>query len=285
MDNAPPEPEAQAPEVLTVAAYQPPPSDAYMRVAGAAHTALANALRTLIAMDDFTDDERLRVWTWHTALCTLTWDVGEAALSIAHSGPLRAARTLNRSLFEYAIRAHHYTRKPTAAAIDVGNTEALVRRTVRAQAAHGATGPAIAFFQSFFGAGSTKATHPNTREMIKDLVANVTTDPARANALVDQLDDEYSLSTAFAHGSQAVFLDVFYGPENQIYPRTRSLTRNDELLRAMMCMVAILAAFEITYEADFGRGALVNALRALGPFDPVTTIARQNGLRQLFGVL
>jgi hypothetical protein len=284
MENAPPEPEAQPPEVLAVGPHQRPPSDAYMRVAGMAHAAVAGALRRLIAMDDFPDDERLHVWTWHTALCTLTWDVGEAALSIAHSGQLRAGRTLNRSLFEYAIRAHYYTRTPSAAVIDIGNTEALVRRTVRAQATHGVTGSAITFFQSFFSAGTTKAKHPGTREMIKALVANLTTDVTRANVLVDQLDDEYSLSTAFAHGSQAVFLDVFYGPENQVHPRTRSLARDDELLRAVMCMVAMLAAFEVTYQEDFGRTALVGAVGALGPFDPVTTIARQNGLRQLFAI-
>jgi hypothetical protein len=255
-----------------------------MRAAALAHAAVATALRRLIAMDDFPDEERLSVWTWHMALCALTWDVAEAALSIAHSGPLRAARALNRSLFEYAIRAHYYTRTPANAARDVGNTEALVRRTVRAQATHGPTAPAVAFFKSFFGAGTTAATHPKTRDMIKALVANITIDPVRANVLVDQLDDEYSLSTAFAHGSQAVFLDVFYGPANEIHPRTRSLTRNDELLRGIMCMVALLAAFEITYNDDFGRVALVAAIRALGPFDPVSSIARQNGLRQLFGV-
>ena len=117
--------------------------------------------------------------------------------------------------------------------------------------------------------------------MIKALVLNLTTDPTRSNVVIDQLDDEYALSTAFAHGSQAMFVDVFHGPTNEIFPRTRSLTRVDELLRAITCLVSFLSALEITYGDDFGRADLVAALRALGPFDAMTTIARRNGLRNL----
>lgn len=46
----------------------------------------------------------------------------------------------------------------------------------------------------------------------------------------------------------------------------------------------MLAAFEVKYNQDFGRNALIDKLREVGPFENVTTRARQNALRQLFGL-
>jgi hypothetical protein len=80
-----------------------------------------------------------------------------------------------------------------------------------------------------------------------------------------------------------MFVDVFHGPTNEMFPRTRSLTRIDEFMRTITCLVAFLSALEVTYGGDFGRAELVAALRALGPFDIMTTIARRNGLRNLLG--
>jgi len=279
------EPNAERAEVLAVGPQQPPPDQRLIAIAMAAWNASHAALERLRAFQDFEpDSEPHYVWIWQLALCALSWDVTEAAIGICVAGPLRAGRPLNRSLFEYALRAHYYKAKPSAAKTDALATENLVRRTMKATVAHGGAGPAIAFFKNFFSAGTTGAIHPKTRDMIKALVVNIMGDAPQAMTYIDRLDDEYSLSTAFAHGSQVAFLDLIDGGTGQVHPRTRSLTCSDELLRATTCGLAMLAAFEVTYNQDFGRNALIEQLRAVWPFDNMTTLARQNALRQLFGL-
>ena len=275
---------AEPAEVLGVGPQQPPPDKRLIAVALDARNTLHDALDRLRAFPDFeAGSDAHYVWFWDLALCALSWDVAEAAIGICVAGPLRAGRALNRSLFEYALRAHYYAANPAAAKADAETTENLVRRAMKATVAHGGGGSAIAFFKKFFDAGTTNAAHPKTRDMIKALVTNLVDDPKSAIAYVDRLDDEYSLSTAFAHGSQAVFLDLIDGATGNVHPRTRSLTRDDELLRATTCVIAMLAAFEVTYDDDFGRNTLIGQLLAIGPFNNVTTLARQNALRPLFG--
>ena len=193
-------------------------------------------------MPEQPDEERLYVWNVATRFgrpFRRSWRSGFITLpfrSVARQQERSIARSSNTQ-----SAPHYYSRTPSAAVADAKSTPNLLNRVIHAQAIHGKAGPAVKFFRQLIPVG-TAAKQPRTRDMIKALVLNLTTDAARSNVVLDQLDDEYALSSAFAHGSQAMFVDVFHGPTNEIFPRTRSLTRVDELLRAITCLIAFLSA-------------------------------------------
>jgi hypothetical protein len=159
---------------------------------------------------------------------------------------------------------------------------------MKAAVTHGKKGdPAVASFKQVYGAGPGQVYHPETRAMIKALVSNLSSENKQRNKFIDSLDAEYSLSTGYAHGSQAVFLDVIdqSTPGVDVHPRTRTLTRVDELVRTITCILGTLSAVEVGFDVNLGGGAIVQDLNTIGPFSGQTSLGRHNALKALFGIL
>jgi hypothetical protein len=188
------------------------------------------------------------------------------------------------------MRAHYYVSKPALAETDLGFTTSLAKRAMQAVVRHGTgTGndEAVALFREFYEYGPGKVEHPGIRDMIKALVTNLKAPEKDRNKYIDHLDAEYSLSTGYAHGSQAVLLDVLdgSGPSAMVHRRTRALERGDEVLRSICCMLALIAAVEIFLERGLGARNIYAELNKAGPFGGgQTTIARHNVLRALLGI-
>ena len=105
--------EREKPEFLTASARQPPVDPQLRVITLATRNSLDTATRYLIELPTFPTEQEKSVWMWHTALATLAWDVSEVAIAVAsYSRSLRAARSLNRMLLEYAARVHLYVAHP-----------------------------------------------------------------------------------------------------------------------------------------------------------------------------
>jgi hypothetical protein len=246
---------------------------------------LHDAFTHLINLPTFPEDRDRCVWMWHTSLATLAWDVADIAIGVsAVSNSMRTARALNRMLLEYAARVHLYIADPALAEQHVAEAPNMLRRVMKPAAAAAEDDPALEDVRTLIESGTTKASQPRTHDMFVAMVAHFVADPAERGAFVDYLDAEYALGSAYVHGSQASFFDIFDGGENQLHPRTRTLHRQAELVRCIACMIALLAGLEQHYKRDYGASVHVAALQTFGPFRKTQSMAMHDAVRLLLGI-
>lgn len=242
------------------------------------------AFTHLINLPTLSEERDRCVWMWHTSLTTLAWDIADIAIGVVSaSNSMRTARALNRMLLEYAARVHLYIADPALAEQHVAEAPNMLRRVMKPAAAVD-DDPSLEDVRSLIESGTTKANQPKTREMFVAMVGHFVADPAKRGAFVDYLDAEYALGSAYVHGSQASFFDIFDGSANQLHPRTRALHRQAELVRCIGCMIALLAGLEQHYDRDFRATGHVAALQKFGPFGKTTSMATHDAVRLLLGV-
>jgi len=249
---------------------------------------LESALDLLISLNSqITDEQRLSVWCWHTALTALARDISDDTLTSCLNGSLRAARILNRSVLEYAARIHYYTSMPEEAENDTADLQAMVRRIVKPVAQSSGTDVELAFMRQFYSSGTTRAKQPLTDRMLAALVNNLTSDKEQRKLGFNFLEAEYSLATAYAHGSQAYFLDAF-GMDDQgtkdLNRHSRSLKRESEVLRLCSSLISILVGLELFHQMDFSAKVFSKLLAELRPYPRLTTLAQHNALLRLLGI-
>ena len=211
------------------------------------------------------DEERGFVYTWHLTLTTIAWDVSEAAINLGSSGSVRAARMLNRSLSEYAFRAHRYGRSPQSALRDGSKASAMARKvmlptkTIRG----GMSDSQYAAFKAYLEAGPTQVTFEKLRKTMCATVEAFTVSGQAFDKFLQWFEVEYTLGSGLIHGSIVAILDVFRkGTGTRVERGERSLhfKREDELARTITCLIVLIAAVEFYHDADFGGRQLVKAL-------------------------
>jgi hypothetical protein len=149
---------------------------------------------------------------WQIALTTAAWDIAASAISLAIEGELRAARILNRSIFEYGIRLHHYCHEPGDAEGQGSDAIKYLRHVMRAVAdAQDDLPPKRAKeFRRFLSEDSAEfrygQVHMMMRNTLRSFGFSSSGDLKRG---VKRLESEYAVSSGVAHGSQGLIFDVF----------------------------------------------------------------------------
>jgi hypothetical protein len=199
---------------------------------------------------------------------------------------MRTARALNRMLLEYAARVHLYIADPALAEQHVAEAPNMLRRVMKPVASAADDDPALEDVRTLIDSGTTKANQPKTHDMFVAMVAHFVADPVKRGAFVEYLNAEYALGSAYVHGSQASFFDIFDVGENQnqLHLRTRTLHRQAELVRCIACIIALLAGLEQHYDRNFGASGHVAALQAFGPFGKTQSMAMHDAVRLLLGI-
>jgi hypothetical protein len=228
-----------------------------------AHKARDAACRTAAWLETApTESEQANlVRTWHMALMTLTIDISESAVGAGGEGSTRAARLLNRSLFEYAIRAHHYTRKPSAAEKD-GLAIANMARQIMSPAREiegDMTPDQYKQFKTFMEQGDVDVPFPKIKKMLSSTLVNMRVPEPHHADYRRWMEMEYSLGSGIVHGSQAAVLDVFRKGNDGIerFERSPHFERHSELTRTAACVILCIAAVEQFNDRDFGAADLV----------------------------
>jgi hypothetical protein len=211
------------------------------------------------------DEQRGFVYTWHLTLTTVAWDISEAALNLGLSGSVRAARMLNRSLAEYAFRAHRYGRSPQSASRDGSKASAMARKVMLpTKAIRGEmTDSQYSAFRAYLEAGPTQVTFEKLRKLMCATVEAFAVRGRAFDEFLQWFEVEYTLGSGLIHGSIVAILDVFRkGANKQVERGERSLhfKREDELARTITCLIVLIAAVEFYHDADFGGRQLVKSL-------------------------
>jgi hypothetical protein len=236
------------------------------------------------------DDQRKSVHVWHLVLTTMAYDVSEAALSLGAQGSVRAARMLNRSLTEYAFRAHQYRCEPGQAEEDMAQAPAMARKLMlptRNIMGH-MTPDEHAKFKAYLDAGPSKVTLGRIRDLMIATLTSLAVGPKTFDEYVEWLQVEYTLGSGLLHGDMVGLLDVFRkGEENRAERGERSLhfVRQDELIRTITALILLIAAIELFNDADLGGRQMVKRLDA-GFFGKQRhiTVWQHNALLPLLGV-
>jgi hypothetical protein len=211
------------------------------------------------------DDERGFVYTWQLTLATIAWDVSEAALTLGSTGSIRAARMLNRSLAEYAFRAHRYGRSPRSALKDGSMAAATARKVMLpTKKIRGEMMDAqYAAFKEYLEAGPTQVTFQKVRKLMTATLHAFGVQQKTFDVFLQWFEVEYTLGSGLIHGSIIAILDSFRkGSDRRIERGERSLhfQRDDELVRTISCLVVLIAAVEFYHGTDFGGRQLVKEL-------------------------
>ncbi len=236
------------------------------------------------------DDQRKSVHVWHLVLTTVAYDVSEAALSLGAHGSVRAARMLNRSLTEYAFRAHRYRCGPGRAEEDAAQASAMARKLMlptRNVMGH-MTPDEHAKFTAYLDAGPSKIALGRIRELLVATLTSLNVGPETFGEYLEWLQVEYTLGSGLLHGDMVALLDVFRkGNENRAERGERSLhfTRQDELIRTVTALILLIAAIELFNGADLGGREMVKRLEArfFGKQRHIT-VWQHNALLPLLGV-
>ncbi len=193
-------------------------------------------------------DEEKAQYSWCIALGVLAHDVGSATVALVDIDRLRAARVLNRSLFEYHLRLRIYQADPSEAVRDATDAPKELRRffestPVRDVKELDMSPEDVAEFEAFLKEHEGK---PRSRNVWQDLETVYTGD--HAQALFDYLN-LYGFASALAHGSGLVFKEVVQGTSDTttaLWWRSRYLTRFLMIGEAFGRLVGILQAIEET---------------------------------------
>ncbi len=123
--------------------------------------------------------------------------------------------------------------------------------------------------------------------MITALVNNLTSDERQRKLGIDFLEAEYSLSSAYSHGSQAFFLDAFGVDEQGIknlHRHSPSLKREAEVLRLCSALISTLVGLELFHQIEFSAERFTKLLTELGPYPRLTSLAQHNVLLRLLRI-
>jgi len=232
------------------------------------------------------DEDERWVLTWHLALCTLGKDVAGDAIKTANAGSLRVARMLNRCLFEYGCRAHHYHYDPSKAAEDGLQANAMGRKIMRPtrNLKGDMTDAQFRAFQVYMDAGSFEVKFPRVHVMMENMLKNFGLSSRDVKQFMGWLDVEYTLGSGLIHGSQLAIWEVFTQPRSGMMRHTKTphFKKGAELLRATCCMLILIAAVTWHCKRDLGVDPLVERLRALIEQRGKTDIFKHDALLSLF---
>lgn len=231
------------------------------------------------------DDEQF-VRTWHLTLLTLAQEVSEAVLACVATST-RASRMLNRSLLEYASRAHSYHRAPDRAAFDGLQAQNMARKLMHpARDVKGdMTDSQFKAFQRYMDSGSLEVQFPRVHEMMKDMLRNFGLTNSDMRKFMRWLDSEYTIASGLVHGSQAAILDCFVEGEMGIERLQRSshFDGNAEIRRAALALMCLVSAMEMHYNETFGVGKLAEKFHRIGRHKGTTSIWKHDALESLLG--
>lgn len=229
------------------------------------------------------EDEK-SVKTWHLTLGTLAYDVARSAIESAESSSRRVARILNRSLLEYACRAHHYHRKPSQATSDIELAENMARKVMYPTRAFKGdmSDSQFAAFRAMMNAGDTDVPFPAVHIMMKNTLRNFGLKSGKIKQLMTWLDLEYTLGSALVHGSQMSIYDVIKPTGFDRNEVTQSFTQDAELMRTTNCLILFISAVEMHDNQDFGGRLSVDELQTLIDRKAKTTIWQHDALISLF---
>jgi len=212
-------------------------------------------LRDLKARVDFLDehwhgksDEEKAQFGWCVVLGVLAHDVGSAIVTLVDADRLRAAKILNRSLFEYHLRLRIYQVDASEALRDATDAPKELRRFFESSpvsdvAKLDISAEELAEFETFLKEHEGK---PRSRKVWQDLETIHAGN--RAQALFEYLN-LYGFASALAHGSGLVFKEVVQGASDTntaLRWRSPHLTRFLSIGEAFVRLVGILQAIEET---------------------------------------
>ena len=154
-----------------------------------------------------TSDEEKAQHVWCLALGVLAHDVGSGTLALIDADRLRAARILNRSLFEYHLRLRIYQANATEALCDAADAPKELRkffesRPVSEMSKLNISAEDLVQFQKFIDDNQGKLRRRNVWNDLKTINAE---DHAQAGFEYFNL---YGFQSALSHGSGLVFKDV-----------------------------------------------------------------------------
>jgi hypothetical protein len=252
--------------------------------------ALLNIIQWLETLEPGNDESRGYVFLWHVALATIAWDVSEAALELGANGSVRAARMLNRSLVEYAFRAHRYGQSPTTAMKHGMQAAAMARqimlptKQIRGQMSD----EQHAAFQKYLEAGPSHVTFGKVRKLMSATISMLGIKQHDFDQVMRWLEVEYTLGSGLIHGSLVTVLDVFrkgVGSRAERSDRSLHFRREDELIRTSTALLVLIAAIELYQKANLGGPALVESLsETFFREQSFITVWQHNTLLSMLGV-
>jgi len=193
-------------------------------------------------------DEEKAQFGWCVALGVLAHDVGSAIVTLVDVDRLRAAKILNRSLFEYHLRLRIYQADASEALRDATDAPKELRRffestPVSDVAKLDISAEDLAEFEAFLKEHEGK---PRSRRVLEDLETVNAGNRART---VFEYRNLYAFASALAHGTGLVFKEVVQGAgaaETVLRWRSPHLTRFLTIGEAFGRVVGILQAVEET---------------------------------------
>lgn len=233
------------------------------------------------------DDEQY-VRMWHLTLLTLAHEVSEALITCVTTST-RAARMLNRSLLEYATRAHTYHRAPDRAACDGLQAQNMSRKIMHPtrDVKGDMTDAQFKVFQHYMNSGSLEVQFPRVHEMMKDMLRNFGLSNSETRKFTRWLDSEYTIASGLVHGSQAAILDCFVKGSAGVERLQRSshFDEKAETRRATLALMCLVSAMEMHYNKAFGVRTLADKYHRTGRHKGPTSIWKHDTLESLLGAM
>jgi hypothetical protein len=256
--------------------------DAVCKARQALEAAISWLERPALAITDMEKSVR----TWHLTLATMAAEISGDALTLAQADRLRTTRMLNRSLLEYACRAHYYHRAPEKAAEDTSFAENMFRKLMhpRRDVRGDLTEKEFKDFRRRMSVGNRQISYPIVQNMMRDMLVNFGLKSDRVREYLKWLDVEYTIGSGLIHGSQVAVFDAFIAKDATTYERcesSRHFNKSTEIARTAYCLFVLVAAFEMHYKEDFGIKALVARYSGLLLDRNSTTIWQHDALQSL----
>jgi hypothetical protein len=233
-------------------------TDDYKRVAEEIRATLLSRVQWLQEKQTADNEERVKyLLMWQLALVTAAWDVSGSAIRLAMESELRAARILNRSIFEYGLRLHHYAHEPEDAVQHGAEALNYLRHVMRPTGSDAGDMSKKRFkeFRTFLTSGSAELSYPQIHRMMKNMLRTFGFEAAGdIKRGVKRLEAEYAVSSAIAHGSQGLIFDVFRKDDSPSIHHLRSpwFSTEESLLRTMSSLLLCLTGLEIHFSLSMG---------------------------------
>jgi len=219
------------------------------------HALIGETLTDLKARVDFlhdcwrgTSDEEKAQYGWCLVIGVLAHEVASAILSLVEADRLRAAKILNRSLFEYHLRLRIYQRDAAEALRDAADAPKELRRFLETKpvsdvAKFDISADELIQFEAFLAENQGK---PRSRNVWQDVKTVNPGDDAQAFFEYFNL---YGFPSALAHGSGLVFTEIVRtrnDTETFLAWRSPYLTPLLTIGEAFVRLVGVLEAIEKT---------------------------------------